>query len=123
MLLAAHFDALLPSLGCPDDCEAAEHATRRFMSNVPSDFAIAKVAFSNAFNILRRDMLSKDAENTLDIYRFCHTVYDKPTHLKFFGHTILSQEGAQQGDPLGPVLSCWSIHSLLLSCKCHLKIA
>ena len=43
---------------------------------------------------LRGDvMLSAVAENTPDIYRFSHIAYDKPTHLKFFGHTILSQEG------------------------------
>ena len=68
-------------------------------------------------------MLSAVAENTPDTYRFCHIANDKPTHLKFFGHTILSQESAQQGDPLGPLLFYLSIHSLLLSCKSHLKIA
>ena len=66
------------------------------MSNMPADFVIAKLDFSSAFNSLRRDvMLSAVAENIPDNYRFCHIAYDKPTHLKFFGHTILSQEGAQ----------------------------
>ena len=68
-------------------------------------------------------MLPAVAENTLDIYRFCHIAYDKPTHLKFFGHTILLQEGAQQGDPLGSLVFCLSIHSLSLSSKSHLKVA
>ena len=40
-------------------------------------------------------MLSAVAENTREIYRFCYIAYDKPTHFKFFSHTILSQEGAQ----------------------------
>ena len=111
-------------LGCPSGFKAAVHATRRFMSNMPADFVIAKLDFSNAFNSLRRDvMLSAVAENTPDIYRFCHIAYEKPTHLKVFGRTILSQEGAQQCDPLGSLLFCLSIHSLLLSCKNHLKIS
>ena len=60
-----------------------------------TDFVIAKLDFSNAFNNLHRDvMLSAVAENTPDIYRFCHIACDKPTHLKFFGHTILLQESA-----------------------------
>ena len=111
-------------LGCPDGCEAAVYATRKFISNMPANFVIAKLDFSNAFNSLRRDdRLSAVAESTPDIHRFCHIAYDKPTHLKFLGHTILSQEGAQQGDPLDPLLFCLSIHSLLLSCKSLLKIA
>ena len=66
------------------------------MSNMPADFVIAKLDFNNAFNSLHSDvMLSAVAENTSDIYRFCHIAYDKPTHFKFFGHTILSQEDAQ----------------------------
>ena len=94
------------------------------LSNMPADFIIAKLDFSNAFNSLRRDvMLSAVAENTPDIYRFCHIAYEKPTHLKVSGRTILSQEGAQQCDPLGSLLFCLSIHSLLLSCKNHLKIS
>ena len=71
-------------LDCTRDCEAAVHATRRFMSIVPADFVIAKLDFSNAFNNLCTGvMLSAVAENTPDIYRFCHIAYDKPTHFIF----------------------------------------
>ena len=63
------------------------------MSNISADFVIAKLDFSNAFNSLRRDvMLSAAAENTSDIFRFCHIAYDKATHFQLFGHTILSQK-------------------------------
>ena len=94
------------------------------MSNMSADFGIAKLNFSNAFNSLCRDvMLSAVAENTPNIYRFCYIAYDKPTYLKFYGHTNLTQVGALQGDTLGTLLFCLSIHSLLLSCKSHLKIA
>ena len=84
---------LLPEqlgLGCPGGCEAAVHATRRFMSNMLADFVMAKLDFSNAFNSLCRDvMLSAWAANISDSYRFCHIAYDKPTHLKLFSHTII----------------------------------
>ena len=119
---------LLPDqlgLGCSGGCEAAVglHATRRFISNMPADFIIEKLDFSNAINSPRKDvMLSAVAKNTPDIYRYCQIVFDKPTHLKFFGYTILLLEGAQQCDPLGPLLFCLSIHSLVLSCNSHWRL-
>ena len=92
-------------------------------NNIVTIIIIAKLDFNNAINCLRRDvMLSAVAENTPNIYRFCHIAYDKPTHLKFFSHMILSQKGAHQGDPLGSLVFCLLIHSLFLSYKSHLKI-
>ena len=90
------------------------------------DLCLTHPQISSLQNLVlaRRDvMLSAEADNTPDIYRFCHIAYDKLTHLKFFGHTILSQEGAHLGDPLSLLLFCLSIYSLLWSCKSHLKIA
>ena len=109
-------------LGCTSGCKVAVHAKRRFMFNMPANFVIAKLDFSNAFNSLREDlMLSVLAENTHDIYKFCHISYycNKPTHLKLSGLTILSWKGAKQDNRLGPLLFCFSIHSLLL-CKSKL---
>ena len=39
------------------------------------------------------------------------------------GLTIHSQEGPQQGDPLGQLLFCITIHPLLQSLFCKLKLA
>ena len=120
-------DKLLPlqlGLGTPGGCEAAVHATRRFISDLPADYVVAKLDFSNAFNNLHRDvMLSAVSTNVPEIYRFCHLAYDCSTHLKFASNIILSQEGAQQGDPLGPLLFCLSVQPLLLACKSSLKFA
>ena len=111
-------------LGSSGGCEAAVHSTRRFLNHMPADFVVAKLDFSNAFNSLHRDtMLSAVADNVPEIYRFCHLAYDTSSSLKFFKHIVSSQEGAQQGDPLGPLLFCLSIHPLLLTCKSQLKIA
>ena len=113
---------LLPtqlSLGSSGGCEAAEHATRRLINDVmPADFVIAKLDFSNAFNNLYRDtILNTIVEHMPEIYRFYHQAYDMSSALKFFNHTVPSQERDQQGDPLGPLLFCLSIHPLLLACQ------
>ena len=75
---------------------------RRFLRNIPADHAIVKLDFSNAFNSLHRDiMLTALAESVPEIYKFCHLSYDSSSTLSFNNHTISSQEGVQQGDPLG----------------------
>ena len=100
------------------------HATRRFINDMPADFMILKLDFSNAFNNLPRDiMLKAIVEHVPEIYRFCHLAYDVSSELKFSNHTVSSQEGVQQGGPLVPLLFCLSIHPLLLDCKSPLKIA
>ena len=43
--------------------------------------------------------------------------------LVYSGHTILSCEGPQQGDPLGTLLFCGAIHPLLLSLASKLNLA
>ena len=118
---------LLPEqlgLGTPGSCEAAVHATRRFLANMPPDYLLVKLDFSNAFNNIHRDaMLSAAAEHVPSIYQFCLSSYEKTTLLKFSSHIILSQEGCQQGDPLGPLLFCLAIHPLIVSCNSSLKMA
>ena len=43
-----------------------------------------------------------------------HLAYEKPSYLFYdSSYVINSQEGVQQGDPLGPLLFCLSIHSIV----------
>jgi hypothetical protein len=118
---------LLPEqlgLGTPGGSEAAVHATRRFLADMPPDYIIAKLDFNNAFNNIHRDdMLSAVAEHVPSIYQFCLSSYENTTLLKFSNNTILSQEGCQQGDPLGPLLFCLAIHPLITACNSPLKMA
>ena len=37
-----------------------------------------------------------------EIYNFCHLAYSESSTLLFNEFKILSEEGPQQGDPLGP---------------------
>jgi len=84
---------------------------------------VVKLDFSNAFNSLHRDvMLNAVADKVPEIYKFCHMSYSNHTALKFGDNIILSEEGPQQGDPLGPLLFCLSIHPLLLSLSSTLSI-
>ena len=70
-------------------CEAAVHATRRFMDNMTFGDIIVKLDFSNAFNRVRRDVvLTTVATELPELYKFCLLSYGKPTVLKFGSHAI-----------------------------------
>ena len=82
-------DTLLPmqlGVATPGGCDAAVHATRRYMATMTDDSVLVKLDFSNAFNCLHRDRILLS--------------YGNATSLKFGDSTILSEEGLQQGDPL-----------------------
>lgn len=119
-------DSLLPlqlGVGASGGCEAAIHSTRRFLAQLPSDHVLVKLDFVNAFNCVRRDaVLAAVASTVPDIYRFCSLAYHHTSILQFGQHIILSQEGVQQGDPLGPLLFCLAVHPLLSSLNSHLTI-
>ena len=50
-----------------------------------------------------------------EIYRFCYSAYHQTSILQYGPQTIESQEGVQQGDPMGPLRFCLAVHPLLLS--------
>jgi len=120
-------DSLLPEqlgVATSGGCEAAVHATRRYMAAMSADTVLVKIDFSNAFNCLRRDrMLKTVADHMPDLYRFCWLSYGNATALRFRNDTIWSAEGAQQGDPLGPLLFCMTIQPLLQSLSSELVAA
>jgi Reverse transcriptase (RNA-dependent DNA polymerase) len=110
-------------VGVSGGCEAAIHATRRFIEMMPQDYAVAKLDFSNAFNSLRRDSMLDAVHKTIpEIYKFCFLSYSQSSSLKYGSRSILSQEGSQQGDPLGPLLFCLTIHPILKSLSSELVI-
>ncbi|HSN23938.1 MAG TPA: reverse transcriptase domain-containing protein, partial [Methylomicrobium sp.] len=88
-----------------------------------TDFVVAKLDFSNAFNCLHRDtMLDAVRRKVPEIYKYCHLSYSSSSILFFGTHKILSQEGTQQGEPLGPLLFCLSAQPLLSSLKARLSL-
>ncbi len=120
-------DRLLPiqvGVGARGGCEAAVHAVRRYIPSMKDDSILVKLDFQNAFNSVRRDvMLRAVADQVPGIYKFCLLSYGGPTELKFGDHIICSEEGAQQGDPLGPLLFCLAVHPLLTSLRSDLRVA
>ena len=119
--LAPVFSPRQLGVGIPSGCESAIHATRRFLQSMPSNFVVAKIDFSNAFNSLRRDaMLQAVYDSIPELYSFCHLAYGHNSLLQFGSLPLLSQEGAQQGDPLGPLLFCLTVHPLLSSLSSQL---
>jgi len=77
---------------------------------------MVKLDFSNAFNCLhRRDMLLAVQRNLPDIYAYCYAVYAHPTQLFHGQYLVMSEEGPQQGVPVGPLLFSMTIELLLTS--------
>ena len=92
-------DLALLQLGCgvPLGCEAAAHASRRFLHHMPSDHLLVKLDFKNAFNSLRRDcMISAVQQFTSDVLSFVHSAYASSFLLFCGDHTFLSAEGVQK---------------------------
>ena len=77
---------------------------------MPSDNVMAKLDFTDAFNLHRRDILSTVASVLPEIYAYCYSAYSSFSYLFHGSYTVMSQEGVQQGGPLGH-LCCYSVPS------------
>ena len=104
--------------GVASGCEGAIHAARRYTENMQDGQLLLKLDFKNAFNSIRRDsMLEAVALHLPSLYRFVESAYGETSKLRFGDFTISSEEGVQQGDPLGPLLFCITTQALLTSLK------
>ena len=109
--------------GVKGGAEAAVHAARKFLSNMDPDCAFVKLDFRNAFNCIRRDcMLQAVCDLAPTIYPFVHSLYSAPSLLRWGDKSIFSAEGVQQGDPLGPLLFCLTLHRHCLQLRSELCI-
>ena len=118
VLLAPH------QLGCGvrGGAEAAVHAARLYFQGL-QHWCILRLDFKNAFNTLRRDrMLQAVQSHAPDLLPFVHSSYSSPSSLFWSDKTIQSTEGVQQGDPLGPLLFCLTIHPLVSQLKSELGV-
>ena len=103
--------------------EAAVHATRLYLADMPPSHVLLKLDFKNAFNSVRRDkMLEATKRAAPEIFPLVYSTYSTSSSLHFRGTILHSAEGVQQGDPLGPLLFCLVIHPLVLQLESELRV-
>ena len=121
--LVDYFRPIQLGVGIPGGCEAAVHASRIFLQQLPDNYVLAKLDFANAFNSVDRPrVLAEVSELAPEILNFCLLSYGSASKLKFGDFSVPSESGVQQGDPLGPLLFCLAIHPILASLRSDLII-
>ena len=100
-------------MGIAGGAEAAVHAARIFLENRLPNQIMLKIDFKNAFNSIRRDVILEEIKEEFpELLPFAASTLSEPTDLSFGEFKILLEEGAQQGDPLGPAYFCLAIRKL-----------
>ncbi|XP_061723449.1 uncharacterized protein LOC133529685 [Cydia pomonella] len=85
--------------------------------------ALVKIDLKNAFNCVERDSILKEVlELAPPLYPYLYQCYSDATNLYFKENIVLSQIGAQQGDPLGPLLFCLAIHKSITTLNSPLNV-
>ena len=94
-------------------CEAAVHATRLYLRNLQPGHVILKLDFKNAFNCIHCDKVLQAVSDLVpELVPFVYSAYSEPSSIFWGENSLLSFEGVQQGDPLGPLLFYLTIYKL-----------
>ena len=67
-------------------------------------------------------MLSAVREFIPDLLPYVHSAYSILSVLLFYDTELVSAEGVQQGDPIGPLLFCLTIHNLVTELRSEFTI-
>ncbi|XP_063538102.1 uncharacterized protein LOC134747408 [Cydia strobilella] len=110
--------------GTPLGCEGAIHAVRSYAMAPENDSGVVlKVDIKNAFNTVERDVILREVRDRVpSLYPYLHQCYFSPTNLFYGTNLIASRVGAQQGDPLGPLLFCLAVQSIVKSLSSPLNV-
>ena len=100
-------------VGVRSGCEAIIHSVRQLLEADPSLWCL-QADFINAFNLVdRREVLSEVLDKVPEILAWVATCYGQPSHLLFGPHSLSSQNGVHQGDPLASLLFSLVLHHLV----------
>ena len=108
--------ALVPmqlGVGVEGACETTAMAIQSWVNaeGGRSDWGILQVDLTNAFNCIDRgEVLRQVASRAPQLTQWAQFCYANPSHLFLgSGHPLRSEQGVQQGDPLGPLFFslCW----------------
>ena len=109
--------------GVPRGAEAAVHAARLFLHDLEPEQLILKLNFRNAFNCLHQDkMITAVEEPVPELLPLVLSVYGSPSSLFVGDDFIQSSKEVQQGDPLGPLLFCLTIHNMVQLMQSELNL-
>lgn len=96
------------------------YLSRKIEANTP--FVMLKVDFANAFNTVRRDVVLNEIRNEInELFPFVNQMYSANSNLFYGEHKLISAEGMQQGDPIGPLGFSLAINKLVHSLKSELN--
>jgi len=117
------FEPLQLGVGTSKGAEAIIHTTKRLIDLQKNnlDFVIFQADFHNAFNLIDRStFITKVRENFPSLAPFVEWCYSRPSKLfvpsvgSGEAECIMSVNGTQQGDPLGPFLFSIALQSLIM---------
>ena len=79
---------------------------------------LVKIDFTNAFNCVNRQAFLEQCRHHFPgLSRWAEWCYAQPSKLFFGPETISSENGVQQGDPIGPLLFALALQPILLELK------
>ena len=118
--MSTYLTPLQLGYGVPGGVEAIAHTMRHYLHNCHEGRSVLKLDFCNAFNTVRRDKILETVRNVVPVlYPFVYSAYRSPSSL-FCGSSIIPSQ--EQGDPLGPLLFCLTIHPMLQQLRSELKV-
>ena len=86
----------------PGGAEAAVHATRRYISDLPSGHVFVKVDFTNAFNTIRRDVVLEAVSRHLpELLPYALSAYSAGVSSASASTLCLRRRGSSKATHLG----------------------
>ena len=81
-----------------------------------------QIMWKNGKTYITQPMLEATCLLAPALYPLVHSAYSTPSSLHWGDTVLKSSEGVQQGDPLGPLLFCLTIHQITSQLKSELCV-